>query len=166
MDKKITSVYRFAPSPTGLLHVGGARTAIFNWLLAKRDGGKFLLRIEDTDQKRSSKESLDQILNSLNWLEIQWDDSPYFQSQHQERHQQIAQELLTCGKAYHCFCTAERLQEERKKAEKIYANYKQHLISGLNFVSNSKKIEGDNYVIINAKSNIKDTIIGTIASIL
>ena len=113
----MTSVYRFAPSPTGLLHVGGARTAIFNWLLAKRDGGKFLLRIEDTDQKRSSQESLEQILNSLKWLDIQWDDSPYFQSQHKKRHQDIAQELLDRGKAYRCFCTAKWLQEERRKAE-------------------------------------------------
>ena len=117
MDKNLTSVYRFAPSPTGLLHVGGARTAIFNWLLAKRDGGKFLLRIEDTDQKRSSQESLEQILNSLKWLDIQWDDSPYFQSQHKKRHQDIAQELLDRGKAYRCFCTAKWLQEERRKAE-------------------------------------------------
>ena len=113
----MNSVYRFAPSPTGHLHVGGARTAIFNWLLAKRENGKFLLRIEDTDQKRSSQESLDQILNSLKWLDIQWDGSPYFQSQHKERHQHLAQELLDQGNAYRCFCTSERLQEERKKAE-------------------------------------------------
>jgi glutamyl-tRNA synthetase len=118
MNKKVTDVYRFAPSPTGLLHVGGARTAIFNWLLAKHDGGTFLLRIEDTDERRSSQESLDQILNSLDWLKISWDGSPYFQSQHIERHQQVAQELLEKGKAYRCFCTPERLTEERTKAEK------------------------------------------------
>jgi len=117
MDKKVNNIYRFAPSPTGLLHVGGARTAIFNWLLAKHDGGEFLLRIEDTDEKRSSQESLDQILSSLDWLNILWDGSPYFQSQHKERHQQISQELLKQGKAYCCFCTSERLQAERKRAE-------------------------------------------------
>jgi glutamyl-tRNA synthetase len=82
MDNKANTIHRFAPSPTGLLHVGGARTAIFNWLLAKRDNGKFLLRIEDTDKKRSTQESLDQILSSLAWLDIEWDGSPYFQSQH------------------------------------------------------------------------------------
>lgn len=118
MDKKANSVYRFAPSPTGLLHVGGARTAIFNWLLAKHDGGTFLLRIEDTDEKRSSEESLKQILTSLEWLNLSWKDTPYYQSKHKKRHIQIAQGLLNSGKAYHCFCSRERLQEERKKAEK------------------------------------------------
>jgi glutamyl-tRNA synthetase len=117
MAKNSDSVYRFAPSPTGLLHVGGARTAIFNWLLARRNRGLFLLRIEDTDEKRSSEESLKQILSSLEWLKIGWDDAPYFQSQHKEQHQKIARELLEKGKAYRCFCTAERLQEQRKKAE-------------------------------------------------
>jgi glutamyl-tRNA synthetase len=117
MDKKVNSAYRFAPSPTGLLHVGGARTAIFNWLLAKRNEAEFLLRIEDTDEKRSSQESLDQILNSLDWLDIQWDGTPYFQSKQKERHRQIAHELLERGNAYCCFCTSEMLREERKKAE-------------------------------------------------
>lgn len=117
MEKKVKNTYRFAPSPTGLLHVGGARTAIFNWLLAKHDDGNFCLRIEDTDEKRSSQVSLDQILNSLSWLNIQWDGSPYYQSQHKERHQQIARELLEQGKVYRCFCTSEILQAERKRAE-------------------------------------------------
>ncbi len=127
MDKKVNSVYRFAPSPTGLLHVGGARTAIFNWLLAKKEGARFLLRIEDTDEKRSSKESLDQIINSLDWLDIKWDGSPLFQSKHKERHKQIANELLEKGKAYRCFCTPDMLQEERKRAE---ANKKAFLYNG------------------------------------
>jgi len=117
MDKKLNNAYRFAPSPTGLLHVGGARTAIFNWLLARRDNAKFLLRIEDTDEKRSSQESLDQILNSLDWLDIKWDGSPVFQSKQKERHMQIAGELLEMGNAYRCFCTPEMLQSERKIAE-------------------------------------------------
>jgi glutamyl-tRNA synthetase len=88
MDKKVNSAYRFAPSPTGLLHVGGARTAIFNWLLAKKDGARFLLRIEDTDEKRSSKESLDQIINSLDWLDIKWDGSPLFGGEKKSRGKQ------------------------------------------------------------------------------
>jgi glutamyl-tRNA synthetase len=117
MDKNVNSVYRFAPSPTGLLHVGGARTAIFNWLLAKKEGAKFLLRIEDTDEKRSNQESLDQILSSLDWLDIKWDGSPLFQSQQKDRHKQVASELLEKDKAYRCFCTTQFLQKERKKSE-------------------------------------------------
>jgi glutamyl-tRNA synthetase len=116
MAKKLIRAYRFAPSPTGLLHVGGARTAIFNWLLAKKEGAKFLLRIEDTDEKRSSPESLRQILNSLEWLQINWDGSPFFQSKQKERHQQIAQELLEHNKAFRCFCTPQMLQKERVKS--------------------------------------------------
>ncbi len=143
MPKKSNNVYRFAPSPTGLLHVGGARTAIFNWLLAKRDGGSFLLRIEDTDEKRSSQESLNQILSSLEWLKIGWDKVPYYQSQHKEQHQKIARELLERGKAYRCFCTSERLQEERKKAEskKEAFLYDQHCrgLSPIEIESNLKK---------------------------
>lgn len=117
MDKKSDSVYRFAPSPTGVLHIGGARTAIFNWLLAKNSGGKFLLRIEDTDRKRSTKESIDQILKSLAWLEINWEGEPYYQSQAIVRHKQFASQLLDDGNAYRCFCRPETLQEERKRAE-------------------------------------------------
>ena len=117
MDKKVNDAYRFAPSPTGMLHVGGARTAIFNWLLAKHTGAKFLLRIEDTDKKRSSQESLDQILRSLKWLNIEWIGSPLFQSQQKERHQQVASDLLENDKVYRCFCSSQLLQEDRKKAE-------------------------------------------------
>ena len=90
MTKKVICAYRFAPSPTGLLHVGGARTAIFNWLLARNAGAKFLLRIEDTDEKRSSQESLEQILSSMEWLNIKWDDEPIFQSKQQKRHKDVA----------------------------------------------------------------------------
>jgi glutamyl-tRNA synthetase len=116
MTDNLNNAYRFAPSPTGLLHVGGARTAIFNWLLAKKNGGKFLLRIEDTDEKRSSKESLEQILSSLKWLNIDWDGQPLFQSKQKKRHQQVGQELLEQNKVYRCFCTPQLLQEERRKA--------------------------------------------------
>jgi glutamyl-tRNA synthetase len=119
MTKNVNSAYRFAPSPTGLLHVGGARTAIFNWLLAKNAGAKFLLRIEDTDEKRSSQESLEQILSSMEWLDINWDGAPFFQSKQKERHQQVAKELLESNRAYRCFCTAQLLQEERQKTEAI-----------------------------------------------
>jgi glutamyl-tRNA synthetase len=143
MAKKSNSVYRFAPSPSGLLHVGGARTAIFNWLLAKHDGGAFLLRIEDTDEKRSSQASLDQILSSLQWLKVQWDDAPYFQSLHKERHQTIARELLEKGKAYRCFCKSERLQKERISAETIKEAflYDRHCLNltPLDIESNLKK---------------------------
>ena len=115
MTKNVNSAYRFAPSPTGLLHVGGARTAIFNWLLAKNADAKFLLRIEDTDEKRSTQESLEQILSSLEWLNIQWDGSPLFQSKQKERHIQVSKELLENNLVYRCFCTPQLLQEERKK---------------------------------------------------
>ncbi len=117
MDKKSNPVYRFAPSPTGVLHVGGARTAIFNWLLAKGSGGKFLLRIEDTDTKRSTEVSKDQILESLKWLDLNWDGEPVYQSTQGDGYTRVAQNLLASGNAYHCFCSADMLQAERKKAE-------------------------------------------------
>jgi glutamyl-tRNA synthetase len=110
-------VYRFAPSPTGFLHVGSARTAIFNWLLARQNGGKFFVRIEDTDRIRSTEESVQQIINSLSWLGINWDGDMIFQSQRVTRHRQVANLLLEKNKAYRCFCTKEELQAKRKKAE-------------------------------------------------
>ncbi len=117
MDKKTDNIYRFAPSPTGVLHVGGARTAIFNWLLARGCGGKFLLRIEDTDTKRSTDESIGQILKSLEWLRLDWDGEPVYQSSRGDKYAHIAQKLLEGGKAYRCFCTPEMLKEERIRAE-------------------------------------------------
>ncbi len=110
-------VFRFAPSPTGLLHVGGARTAIFNWILARKTGGMFLLRIEDTDKERSTNEAIDQILSSLEWLGINWDEKVIYQSHRQERHIEIANSLLNTGKAYRCFCTKEELSIKRQEAE-------------------------------------------------
>ena len=95
---------RFAPSPTGNLHVGGARTALFNWLFAKNQGAKFVLRIEDTDPTRSRDLMVKNILDSLRWLGITWDEGPFFQSERLKRHQKIATDLLEDGKAYHCFC--------------------------------------------------------------
>ena len=108
---------RFAPSPTGYLHVGGARTALFNWLWARKNGGTFILRIEDTDQERSNDQNTRSILEGLEWLELNWDEGPYYQSQGIERHQEIARRLLREGKAYRSFATTEELAAQRKIAE-------------------------------------------------
>ena len=107
---------RFAPSPTGYLHIGGARTALFNWLFARHHGGKFVLRIEDTDRSRSREEFLVDILDSLSWLGLHWDEGPYFQSQRMELYREHAERLLDEGKAYRCYCTPEELEEMRKRA--------------------------------------------------
>ncbi|MBI4455238.1 MAG: glutamate--tRNA ligase [Acidobacteria bacterium] len=109
---------RFAPSPTGYLHVGGARTALFNWLLARNQGGSFILRIEDTDAQRSSKEMTRIILDSMQWLGIDWDEGPYSQAQRVQLHRDKAERLLAEGKAYRCFCSPEQLGEKRKAAER------------------------------------------------
>lgn len=107
---------RFAPSPTGYLHIGGARTALFNWLFARRNQGIFLLRIEDTDVERSTQESVQAILDGLTWLGLTWDEGPYYQSQRLELYQQHAQKLLQAEKAYRCYCTPEELEAKRKQA--------------------------------------------------
>ncbi len=109
---------RFAPSPTGYLHVGGARTAIYNELLRKSLGGEFILRIEDTDQQRSDAAMIEQICNGLSWLGVHWDEGPFLQSQGVERHRQTAAALLQDGKAYRCFRTPEELDEARQDAQK------------------------------------------------
>ncbi|HDI78538.1 MAG TPA: glutamate--tRNA ligase [Desulfobacteraceae bacterium] len=114
MTEKV--VVRFAPSPTGYLHIGGARTAIFNWLFARKMGGKFILRIEDTDYERSTEESIREIIGGLKWLGIDWDEGPYFQSEHIEEHIEAAKRLLESGHAYKCFCTKEELERKRKEA--------------------------------------------------
>ena len=108
-------VTRFAPSPTGFLHIGGARTALFNWLYARHHGGRALLRIEDTDKKRSSQEAIDAILDGLEWLGLDYDDAPTFQSQQADRHAEVAHQLLAAGHAYKCFATPEELSEMREK---------------------------------------------------
>jgi glutamyl-tRNA synthetase len=110
---------RFAPSPTGYLHVGGARTALFNWLYAKATGGTFVLRIEDTDKERSSDAHTQVILDGLTWLGITWDEGPFFQGAYADRHRADAQQLLTAGKAYRDFMTAEELEAERSKAKAL-----------------------------------------------
>ena len=107
---------RFAPSPTGYLHIGGARTALFNWFYARHHKGKFLLRIEDTDLQRSTQENTDLIFKALTWLGIDWDEEPIIQSQRVQRHVEVAQELLAKGHAYKCFCTSEELEEMRASA--------------------------------------------------
>jgi glutamyl-tRNA synthetase len=110
-------VTRFAPSPTGALHIGGARTALFNWLYARHTGGKFLLRIEDTDRERSKPEHVTAILESLKWLELDWDGEPLYQFARADRHRAVGQELLAAGKAYKCYLSAEDLAAMRAKAE-------------------------------------------------
>ena len=117
---------RFAPSPTGYLHVGGARTALFNWLYARGAGGTFVLRIEDTDTERSSTDMVTGILDGLRWLGLDWDEgpdtggphAPYFQSQRLDRYRDAADRLLASGGAYRCYCTPERLRDERDRAER------------------------------------------------
>ncbi len=108
---------RFAPSPTGYLHLGGARTALYNWLWAKKTGGVFILRIEDTDAERSTKESVQEILDGLKWLGLDWDEGPYFQTENSDKHAEAAAKLLASGHAYRCFCTKEDLDAQRKQAE-------------------------------------------------
>lgn len=111
----MTVITRFAPSPTGFLHIGSARTALFNWLFTRHLGGKFLLRVEDTDKARSTQEATDAILTGLQWLGLDWDDEPVFQSKREARHQEIVQQLLDADKAYYCYCSAEELAEMREK---------------------------------------------------
>ncbi|MBR0783152.1 glutamate--tRNA ligase [Bradyrhizobium iriomotense] len=109
-------VTRFAPSPTGFLHIGGARTALFNWLYAKKHGGKMLLRIEDTDRERSTEAAIGAILDGLKWLELGWDGEVIYQFSRAARHREVAEQLLADGKAYRCFATAEELAAMREKA--------------------------------------------------
>ena len=116
---------RFAPSPTGYLHVGGARTALFNWLYARRHRGTFILRIEDTDAERSSADMVTGILDGLRWLGLTWDEgpvtggphAPYFQSERLDRYRAAVDRLVRDGHAYYCYCTADRLRGERERAE-------------------------------------------------
>ena len=107
---------RFAPSPTGYLHIGGARTALFNWLYARHNNGEFVLRIEDTDQQRSTDESTKAILDAMDWLGLNCDEGPYFQAERVDLHRQMVQKLLGEGKAYVCTCTPEELENKRKAA--------------------------------------------------
>jgi glutamyl-tRNA synthetase len=122
----VTPRVRFAPSPTGYLHIGGARTALFNWLWARRNGGKFVLRIEDTDRERSTRQAVDAIIDGLKWLGLDWDEGPdvggphppYFQTERLDIYEKHAEKLVSEGKAYACYCTREELDVQRKQAEK------------------------------------------------
>ena len=109
----MTITTRFAPSPTGYLHVGGARTALFSWLYARKHGGKFILRIEDTDLERSTQESVDAILEGMAWLGLDYDEGPFYQTHHFDRYKEIIQQLLAQGDAYYCYCSKEELEQLR-----------------------------------------------------
>ena len=115
---------RFAPSPTGFLHVGGARTAIFNLLHARRYGGTMILRIEDTDVERSRQHHAEQIVSSLRWLGVEWDEGPIYQSDRLPRYRERAEELVKRGAAYRCFCTLEELERDRVAAETSGKSYR------------------------------------------
>jgi glutamyl-tRNA synthetase len=123
MTQNQKPVLRFAPSPTGYLHIGGARTALFNWLYARHTGGKFLLRIEDTDRERSTGDAVEAILNGLTWLRLDWDGPTLYQFARVARHREIAEKLLAEGKAYRCYATPEELEamraEQRAKGRSI-----------------------------------------------
>ncbi len=116
---------RFAPSPTGYLHVGGARTALFSWLHAKKNNGSFVLRIEDTDLERSTEESVDAILEGMQWLGLDYDEGPYYQTQRFDRYKEIIQQLLEQGDAYYCYCSKEELEtlREQQKTNKEKPRY-------------------------------------------
>src|SRR5262249_36603116 len=109
-------IVRFAPSPTGFLHIGGARTALFNWLYARGRQGKMLLRIEDTDRERSTAAAIAAIIDGLQWLGLTWDGEIVFQYSRAARHREVAEHLLAAGKAYRCYATPEELAEMREKA--------------------------------------------------
>ena len=123
-DKKVR--VRFAPSPTGMLHIGGARTAIYNWAFARACGGDFILRIEDTDPERSTEENTQIILRAMRWLGLDWDEGPevggasgpYFQTERGATYEAALEKLKECGAVYPCFCTKETLDEKRARAEK------------------------------------------------
>ena len=112
-----TVITRFPPSPTGFLHIGGARTALFNWLYAKANGGYMVLRIEDTDRERSSQEAVDAIIDGLTWLGLDWQGEPVSQAARIDRHIEVVDQLLAKGKAYHCYCSPEKIQAMRDKAK-------------------------------------------------
>ena len=117
MTQNPKPVLRFAPSPTGMLHIGGARTALFNWLYARHTGGTFLLRIEDTDRERSTPEAVAAILNGMRWMGLDWDGPEIYQFARAARHREVAEQLLAAGRAYRCYATAEELTADARRAE-------------------------------------------------
>src|SRR5215469_3596728 len=124
-QQNMTVVTRFAPSPTGYLHIGGARTALFNWLYARHTGGRFLLRIEDTDRQRSTQAAIDAIIDGLSWLGLAWDGEVVHQFARAARHAEMARQLLAEGKAYNCYCTPAELEamREAQKAQGLPMRY-------------------------------------------
>jgi len=112
----MTLTTRFAPSPTGYLHVGGARTALYSWLYAKKNGGDFILRIEDTDLERSTQASVDAIMDGMNWLKLDWNKGPYFQTERFDRYKEVIAQLIESGNAYRCYCTPEEVEAMREEA--------------------------------------------------
>jgi len=118
-------VTRFPPSPTGYLHIGGARTALYSWLLARQNSGKFVLRIEDTDLERSNQESVQAILDGMQWLGLDYDEGPHYQTQRFDRYEEVIKDLLASSHAYHCECSRERLDamRETQKAEGLKPKY-------------------------------------------
>ena len=158
-------ICRFAPSPTGPLHIGGVRTALFNWLLAKKNKGKFYLRIEDTDKERSKDEFVKQIIDSLAWIGIVHDDKEYIQSKNINKHKEIAEKLLEKGFAYKCYCSEEEIKEQKDKCKK----------QGIPYVYNRKWRDPKDLLIpknikpvirfkskISGNSNIKDHVQGDV----
>src|SRR2546429_3724792 len=119
---------RFAPSPTGALHIGGARTALYNWLTARGQGGTLVLRIEDTDRQRSTPENVEQILDALRWLKLDWDEGPIFQSERAERHREVLEQLIGSGHAYHSNATADdvRAYKARHGADRGFRGEPEH----------------------------------------
>src|SRR5947207_327923 len=111
----MTMITRFAPSPTGYLHIGGARTALYCWLYARKTGGKFILRIEDTDLERSTLESVQAILEGMEWLGLHHDEGPIYQTKRFDRYHEVIEQMLKEGKAYRCYCTKERLEKLREE---------------------------------------------------
>lgn len=110
----MTTITRFPPSPTGFLHIGGARTALYSWLHARQNNGRFVLRIEDTDRERSTQEAVDAILESMDWLGLEYDEGPYYQTKRFDRYEEVIQQLLDSGKAYRCYCSKDRLDDLRE----------------------------------------------------
>ena len=148
MHSKIERL-RFAPSPTGDLHIGGARAALFNWLYAKKCGGSFLLRIEDTDRERSDEAFLASILGSLEWLGLNWDGEPVRQSERGELYREAVAKLLASGAAYRCFCTKEELEAgmERARALKLPYHYSGTCRSIDTAASDRRAADGDPFTV-------------------
>ena len=150
----MTITTRFAPSPTGYLHVGGARTALFSWLYARKHGGKFILRIEDTDLERSTQSSIDAILEGMAWLGLDYDEGPFFQTHHFNRYKEIIQQLLAQGDAYYCYCSKEELEllrtEQMANKEKPRYNGK---------CRSSGKLEQDTEPVIRFKNPVDGVVV-------